>query len=1177
MKILSIGENYPFIHLRNHTAYSIAEGMITVDKMVELCSQTEMPAVAITDTNNIFGGAKFADVLSSNGIQLIFGTQIDIDFELDKHGFLTKELSQVVLLVQNEIGYKNLMKLLSIAHVDKDDSDPVKITLNDLQEYNEGLIFLSGGVKGVLGKCILNNNIEKAEFFASEIKNIFNDRFYIEIQRHNLEVEKKTEAEFLNIAVKYDVPIVATNENYFDSREKFSTHEILLCIKDGKLIENNDRRFETEEHYFKSQDEMKQLFSDLPEAVYNTYIIALRCSFMLKKQAALLPHVEKGANEAELLRNKAIDGLNKRLDILNITDESERQKYFERLEYELATIIKMNFPGYFLIVADFIGWAKNQNIPVGPGRGSGAGSVVAWALKITDINPLQFGLLFERFLNPERVNMPDFDIDFCETRRGEVIRYVKEKYGENSVGQIITFGKLKAKNAIKDVGRVLGVSYTKCDELCKNIPDKLTIVLDGKEKDLKGDKIDISVCMKYVPEFQSLVNQSEDLQMVITEALNIEGLYKSTGIHAAGVVIGDRSLRELVALYKTDKSELPVVQYDMKYIENTGLIKYDFLGLKTLSIIKKTCDLVLKNHNKKIDISLIPMDDKETFDLITSGNTAGVFQVESAGMQKTIKSLKPNIIDDLVALVALFRPGPMENIPVYVARKFGEKVEYLHPKMESILKDTYGIMVYQEQVMEMGKQLAGYSLGAADVLRRAMGKKDPVKMAEHRIIFTKGCLEHSGIDEETSTKIFNAIEQFANYGFNKSHAVCYALICYQTAYLKTHFAPEFIAATMTFDMDNNEKIAFFADNAKSMNIKILPPDVNKSFSYFSVEDGNIRYAMSGVKGIGTAVAEEIVKERNENGEFKNLIDFINRLDAKFINKRMLESFIKAGAFDSLEVNRNKLYSNIPIILSYVSSLKNDKETNQGSLFAIEDTSIQREDLKLTEEIDWKVKEKLNFEKEVMGFYVSSHPMDLYETKLSLLNVKNSEYVNNLKQDEKPILIAGFPETVRSRTSKNGKNYLSVVLSDKVGSLNVLFFERVQKRPVNNWQKKYGNQDEVQSFEAIKEVLSSGKPVLISVDANYNKERDDISLFGNKVEYLTIDANFQNDLYIEIMNVSAISPLKNMIGSLKDGFTSIYFIVMENGKKITVKYNEKKMITMEIISQFKSIKDINLHF
>ena len=756
----------PFVHLRNHTAYSLAEGALRIPQLANMCKEYNMPAVAITDTNNIFGGAEFSKYVPESGVQPILGTQISVDFELPSDISAKEKYSQLILLVQNDVGYQNIIKLLSYAYLKKLAVETPHIKFSDLKEHSEGLIALSGGVKGVIGQALIAENRELAEAKCLELLDLFKDRFYIELMRHNIADEIKTEDDFLDLAYRHNIPIVATNECYFATKDMYQAHDILLCITDGKYVDETDRRRETEEHYFKTAEEMVELFSDLPEAIGNTINIAKRCGYKVKKSPPLLPHVEKGADEPTLLKEKAYAGLKERLETANILGEEEQKPYYDRLEYELGVIIQMGFSGYFLIVADFIGWAKRNNIPVGPGRGSGAGSIVAWSMKITDLNPLRFSLLFERFLNPERVNMPDFDIDFCQDRRGEVIHYIQEKYGFDSVGQIITFGKLQAKNAIKDVGRVLRLPYSKCDDLCKMIPFK---IIDPDGKDVP---ITIANVMKYQPDFSQAIENDDILKGLINIALKLEGLFRNAGTHAAGVVIGDRPIDQLVALYKDDKSDIPATQYNMKYVESTGLIKYDFLGLKTLTIIQKACDMIYKNHNVKIDISNIPIDDKETYDIIASANTAGIFQLESKGMQDVILEMKPNRIEDLVALVALYRPGPMDNIPVYIRRKFGEEIEYLHPLMEPILRETYGIMVYQEQVMEMGKSLAGYSLGASDLLRRAMGKKIKEEMIKQRQIFKEGCLKHNNIEEDASMKSFGLMENVAKYGFIKSQAAC---------------------------------------------------------------------------------------------------------------------------------------------------------------------------------------------------------------------------------------------------------------------------------------------------------------------------------------------------------------------------------------------------------------------
>ncbi len=1174
----------PFVHLRNHTAYSIAEGALTTSAIAKLCQEYKMPAVAITDTNNIFGGAEFSTIIGNNGIQPILGSQISVDFNLPSSLFPIDKFSQLLLLVQNDTGYHNLIKLLSYAYLKKQSTESPHITYDMLKENSKGLIALSGGIKGVIGKCLLANNKQLAEEKCLELNSLFKDNFYIEIQRHYINDEINTEDDFINLAYKHNIPIVATNECYFATKNMYQAHDVLLCITDSKYIDETNRRKETEHHYFKSPEEMVELFSDLPEAIQNTLVIAKRCAYKFIESPALLPHVEKGADEPTLLKEKAYKGIIERLDKAQIPEE-ERPQYIERLEYELDVIIKMGFPGYFLIVSDFIGWAKKNDIPVGPGRGSGAGSIVAWALKITDLNPLRFGLLFERFLNPERVNMPDFDIDFCQDRRGEVIHYIQNKYGFDSVGQIITFGKLQTKNAIKDVGRVLRIPYTKCDDLCKMIPgNKIRTREENKETGEIEDKeypITISNCLNYIPEFKTAIENDDVLKGLINIAIKLEGLYRNVGTHAAGVVIGDRPIDQLVALYKDDKSDMPVTQYNMKFIENTGLIKYDFLGLKTLTVIKKTCDMIYKNHGIQININNIPMDDKDTYKMLMEANTPAVFQLESNGMKEVILDLKPDKIEDLVALVALYRPGPMDNIPLYCRRKFGEKIEYLHPKMEPILKETYGIMVYQEQVMEISKQLAGYTKGQADDLRKAMGKKLKDKMDKHRELFKKGCLEYSKIDENLSMQIFDTMAQFASYGFNKSHAVCYAWVCYQTAYLKAHYPSEFMAASMTYDMTDGDKLAFFADNIKKMGINILRPDINKSFEYFSVEDGNIRYAMAGVKGVGVGVVQAIVEEREKNGEFKNITDFIYRVDPKNLNRRMLENLIKAGAFDDLEPNRNKMFKNVNYILSQIASINKDKENNQSSLFSFDEISLKRDDIRLAEEIDWKPIEKLDNEKEVIGFYVSAHPLDIYENTLNILKVQQSNQLSDIKEDKK-IILAGIVESVKKKISKNNKEYILAKISDKLGSFDVLFFDKSNKKTFNNQEKsnysnKYKKNTPPQDLNTIQNILESGQPILIEIDIKYNTENSKLSLFGNKIKPLSLNIQLGSCMYIKINDIDAVRSLKNTINAIPEGYTEIFLQVIENGKKTTIKLPERKNITTETLEQFKVIKNIEYNF
>jgi len=827
-----------FIPLRSHTTYSLCKGAIKIPDLVAKAKEFNMPAIGICDNQNLFGALEFSSTCKKNSIQPILGCDLLLDInDKDKKNLsnldIEKSFSKLPLIAKNEEGYKNLMKLVSDGFLNRKGGLAIHITLEELKTHSKGLICLSGGTEGFLAKYIIDKQDQKLEKTINLFKEIFADDLYIEITRHGTELENKLEKEFINVANKFNIPLVATNDTYFLTKDMHEAQDILSCISEGKVHSQTDRKKLTNEQYFKSQEELEELFSDIPEAIENTLNIAKKCHIMAFERPPSLPrfNTHEGFNEAEELNKQAKDGLNERLKQKfineNISSQEEQEKitkeYNDRLDFEIKIITKMDFPGYFLIVSDFIKWSKSHDIPVGPGRGSGAGSIVAWALKITDLDPIRFGLLFERFLNPERVSMPDFDIDFCQSRRDEVIDYVQEKYGKEYVAQIITFGKLQAKAVLKDVGRVLQMPYTQVDRICKLIPfNAIEAVTLQKAIDMDKD-------------LQQAVREDPQVTKLVNIGLKLEGLNRHASTHAAGVVIGDKPLYEICGLYNDYGSEMPAVGYSMKYAEAAGLVKFDFLGLKTLTTIANTVKLVEENRGIKIDISNIKLDDKETFDMLAEGDSIGVFQIESSGMRSVLRQMKSDKIEDIIALISLYRPGPMDNIPTYIRRKHGEeKINYPHPLLEPVLKETYGVIVYQEQVMEIAKVLAGYSLGAADLLRRAMGKKIKEEMDKQRKIFVEGAIKN-GVEKRQAGEIFDLVDKFAGYGFNKSHAAAYALISYQTAYLKAHYLPEFLTASINLDIDNAEKINVFLQVAKSHKIPVLPPDINQSEAYFSVE------------------------------------------------------------------------------------------------------------------------------------------------------------------------------------------------------------------------------------------------------------------------------------------------------------------------------------------------------
>ena len=826
-----------YIALRNHTTYSLCKGAIKIADLIDKAKALQMPALAIMDSQNLFGALEFSMTCKKAGIQPILGCEMMIDFNLQDSKNIsnvdfTENLCKTPLIATSEEGYRNLMFLVSDSYLKRQNGIVPFVNFELLKQKSSGIIALSGGSEGLIGKLLLQGQDKQAHKFLLEIKEIFNNNFYIEITRHGTKNEDLIEEKLLQLAFENNIPLVATNDVYFLTPEMHEAQDILSCIYEGHSLVEENRKKNSPEQYFKNYEQFLELFKDLPEAIENTIKIAKKCHTMAFERPPTLPKFSTEANfdEALELRNQSLEGLKMRLKnkfLIEEIDAETQQKidkeYFERLEYELGIIIKMNFSGYFLIVSDFIKWAKNNEIPVGPGRGSGAGSIIAWSLQITDLDPIRFGLLFERFLNPERVSMPDFDIDFCQSRRDEVIDYVQKKYGTDFVAQIITFGKLQARAVLKDVGRVLQMPYSQVDRICKLIPFN-AIEAVTLEKAIEMDK-----------DLQQAIQDDPQINKLVSIALKLEGLNRHASTHAAGVVIGDRPLREICALYNDEGSTMPAVGYSMKYAESAGLVKFDFLGLKTLTTILETVKLVYKTRAIKIDIAHLKLDDKKTFEMLASGDSIGVFQIESSGMRSVLRQMRADKIEDIIALISLYRPGPMDNIPTYIRRKHGEeKIAYPHPLLEAVLKETNGVIVYQEQVMEIAKILAGYSLGGADLLRRAMGKKIKEEMDQQRKIFVEGAKKNN-VSDHQANEIFDLVDKFAGYGFNKSHAAAYAMISYQTAYLKAHFLPEFLTASINLEIDNTDKINIFLQVAKSHKIPVLAPDINKSQADFSIE------------------------------------------------------------------------------------------------------------------------------------------------------------------------------------------------------------------------------------------------------------------------------------------------------------------------------------------------------
>ncbi len=1003
-----------FIPLHVYSAYSLAEGAIPVKDLIKTCVARNIPAVAITDRHNLFGAMEFCSAASKAGVQPIIGCTVKL---LDHDASL-------VVLVQNEIGYRNLCALLSKSFMTPEQEHQVAVSLDRLTRHSEGLFCLTGGAEGPIDKLLTNGNMLEAETFLFALKQSFGTNLATEVVRYGH--PSAYEADLIKLSDRLKVPLVASNPAWFLDANQHVAHDALLCIAEGRYVSEQDRRKVSSHAWLKASDDIIDLFDDLPDAIENTVNIAKTCHYHLKITPAMFPAFEtkEGRSEDEELRVQATTGLEKRLKRV----EGDHQVYLDRLEFELNVILEMGFPGYFLIVSDFIRWAKDNKIPVGPGRGSGAGSVVAWALAITDLDPIRFDLLFERFLNPERVSLPDFDIDFCQERREEVIAYVQRKYGADRVAQIITFGKLQARAVIRDVGRVLQMSYGQVDRISKMIPNNPAHPTTLQEA-LDGD-----------PQFQEMRDNDDTVDRLITVALQLEGLYRHASTHAAGVVIGPKPLQEILPLYRDPKSEMPVTQFNMKVIEDAGLVKFDFLGLKTMTVIQRTLDL-LGNEFETLDI---PLDDTKTFEMLARGENTGVFQLESAGMRDLGKQMGLHNFEQISALVALFRPGPMENIPKYLACLHGtEEHDYMHEKLEPVTKETYGVMIYQEQVMQAAQVLAGYSLGEADLLRRAMGKKIKKEMDNERVKFVKGAATFSNVPKERANFIFDQIAKFAGYGFNKAHSACYALIAYWTAYLKANHPVQFMCASMILDQGNTDKLSIFYNECKRMGIEVLPPDVNASDVQFSIDGEAIRYGLCALKGAGAVAMGELVDERKENGVFVDLNGFLERLPPKAINKKQLEALISSGALDNLHDDRASLFESKDVLLSHASMAAEAKESGQQDLFGGEGTALKTNIIDLLKKGDWDHLEILQHEFAVVGFYLSAHPLEGQTDIIDSIGASNWLDLQEAMDGAEKAQIFTMAAVVMKRqeriSQKTGQKFAFVALSDTTGSYEVMIF------------------------------------------------------------------------------------------------------------------------------------------
>lgn len=1100
----------PFIHLRNHSAYSLSQSAIRIPQMVKLAQKMNMPALAITDTGNLFGALEFSKTCVEVGIQPIIGCQIGIPVIGEQPGHITNW--PIVLLAQNDTGLLNLQFLSSEGFLKGDPADPM-VDVQTICDHSEGLILLTGGTRGPLFQLLSAGQEKHANNLLEQWASAFPNRIAVELQRHNLSDEKAVEPGIIDLADRYGLPLVATNECFFPTPDLYEAHDALICIAQTCTVDMKDRWKVTPEHWFKPPEMMCALFADLPEACSNTIEIAKRCAVKIETRKPMLPHsrkIKEGTTAEETLEQMAKSGLKQRLKNIQDLTKEQKQDYINRLDYEINIIKKMGFSGYFLIVADFIQWAKEHDIPVGPGRGSGAGSLVAWALTITDLDPLRFNLLFERFLNPERISMPDFDIDFCQDRRDEVIEYVRNAYGNNQVAQIITFGKLQARAAIRDVGRVLGLPFGMVNKVAELIPNN------------PAHPVTLSQAIETEPRLQEMRNSDENIQRLLHVALQLEGLYRHAGTHAAGVVIGDRPLVELVPLYRDPKSDMLVTQYNMKFVEQVGLVKFDFLGLTTLTILQRAVQM-LEKLGQHIDLETIPLDDQLTYDMLSRGESGGVFQFEGAGMRDVLRQMQPSRIEDLIAAVALYRPGPMANIPDYCRRKHGEAWQPPHEKIRDILEETYGIMVYQEQVMQIAQKLANYSLGAADLLRRAMGKKIRSEMDMQREIFTEGAIKN-GIDKQKAIEIFDLMARFADYGFNKSHAAAYALVSYQTAWMKANYPVAFFAACMSLAIEKTDKLAILRQEAKRIGISVLPPDINKSGADFIIEkqpDGSlaIRYALAAIKRAGYSAMQALEQARTDH-PFENLIDFAERIDYQNLNKGQLENLAKAGAFDSIETNRHKVFASAEVILRRAHAIKDEKASGQIGLFQ-NATAKTIEPLKTPNVTEWPEIERLTMEAEAIGYHMTAHPLDSFKAllhKIGIQSISNLEKVARASAGR--IKIAGCILNCKERPTRKGTKMAWVGLSDKTGACEVTFFS--------------------ESLARCRDLLVTGKMVIVTVDVRMDAEN--LRITAHEVEDLEeAMTGLVKELKIWVDNIKAVEQISILLEKTQKGKGKIILI------------------------------------
>ncbi len=1126
-----LDDNKNFNHLKVHTQYSICEGAIKIDDLVEYCKSKKIKSIGLADSYNLCGALEFSEKISKVGTHPIIGTQINLSmFDI---------VGKVSLYATSEKGYKNLTKLSSSSYLQKATTDP-SCTLKELIDNNEGLILLTGNYTNFFGKLFYKNKLKDLEQILNDLKQSFNDRLYLEIQRHNEPQEKNFENHLLNISKSLQLSLIATQEIFYLDENMHEAHDALICIGEKNFVDDKNRLRYNNQHYFKSQQEIEKLYSDLPEALENNYNFHLRFNFKPKKSKPILPSIsskESSSPEEELLK-LAEQGLEYRLENFiikkNIIKSKDKIKeiYKDRLNHEIDIINSMNYASYFLIVSDYIKWAKKNSIPVGPGRGSGAGSLVAYCLDITDLDPIEFDLIFERFLNPDRISMPDFDIDFCEEKRDKVFEYLKEKY-KNGVAHIITFGKLKARMVLRDVGRVLGLSYGHVDRICKMVP------FDPSRPLTLQESIDRE------PRFKEEVKNNKKVKKLIELSLKLEGLNRNMATHAAGVVIAGEKLAEQFPLYIDYSSNLtlPSTQYDMYSSENAGLVKFDLLGLKTLTVIDKTIKR-LKIKKIDLDISKIDHNDKKVFSMLSTGETTGLFQLESAGMREAIKQMKPNKFDDIIALVALYRPGPMSNIPIYNDCKNGVKEpDYIHSTLKEILKPTYGIIIYQEQVMQIAQILAGFTAGEADILRRAMGKKKKAELDRQKERFINGALKN-GIAKDVANFVFTKIEPFAQYGFNKSHAAAYALIAYQTAYLKTYYKEDFIAATMSTELTNTSKLREFVEELKKLKVDIVRPSINKCFADFRATNGKLVYGLGAIKNVGFEAITNIINEREKKGTFKSLIDFINRVSAKDVNKLQLEGLVKAGAFDEFDGDRNKILISIPKIIQKIKNINDDKHNNQTNLFA--DHESDQAKFEYLPSTPWEQKELLSEEFKSIGFYLSNHPLNEFEEIFNHLNI--SSYNQFYENDESEGLVAGTIMSIQEKKSAKGTPYAIVKLSDKQAEYELFLFSELL----------VSNREKLKESESFVLTLQKEK-----ISKETEKKRINVKKILNL--YDVVNKPYSK-VTIELKKDYNLDEIKELLS--KKGATMINFVIKDQNKKALYTLQENRKFDL---NHFKALK------